>query len=42
MHAWANMVKKEEWFLSSLDDDEKEELWRLLQKIYDNMRRNEV
>ena len=23
-HAWANMVKKEEWFLSSLDDDEKE------------------
>ena len=41
-HAWANMVKKEEWFLSSLDDDEKEELWRLLQKIYDNMRRNEV
>lgn len=36
------MVKKEEWFLSSLDDDEKEELWRLLQKIYDNMRRNEV
>ena len=41
-HAWAIMVKKEEWFLSSLDDDEKEELWRLLQKIYDNMRRNEV
>ena len=23
-----NMVKKEEWFLSSLDDDEKEELYR--------------
>ena len=28
--------------LGSIDDDEKEELWRLLQKIYDNMRRNEV
>lgn len=37
-HAWVNMVKKEEWFLSSLDSTEREELWRLLQKIYDNVR----
>ncbi len=37
-HAWVNMVKKEEWFLSSLDEKEKEELHRLLQKIYDNVR----
>ena len=36
--AWGNMVKKEEWFLSSLDGAEKDELQRLLQKIYDNVR----
>ena len=33
---------EEEMDMYGLDDDEKEELWRLLQKIYDNMRRNEV
>lgn len=30
------MLKREEWFLSSLDNEEKKELQRLLQKIYDN------
>ena len=29
-------IKREEWFLSSLDNEEKKELQRLLQKIYDN------
>ncbi len=35
-HAYNGMLKREEWFLSSLDNEEKKELQRLLQKIYDN------
>lgn len=36
-HAWKNMVKKEEWFLSGLEDSERNELQRLLQKLYDDV-----
>ena len=31
------MLEKEKWFLSALSADEKEELHRLLQKVYDDV-----
>lgn len=38
-HARCSMERNEQWLLSSLDDDEKKELHRLLQKIYDDISR---
>lgn len=38
-HAKCSMERNEQWLLSSLDDDEKKELHRLLQKIYDDVSR---
>ena len=37
VHAGKAMHDKEKWFLSSLSADEKEELHRLLQKVYDDV-----
>ena len=37
VHAGKAMHDKEKWFLSALSDDEKEELHRLLQKVYDDV-----
>lgn len=38
-HAKCSMERNEQWLLSSLDDGEKKELHRLLQKIYDDVSR---
>lgn len=38
-HARCSMERNEQWLLSSLDDDEKKELHRILQKIYDDISR---
>lgn len=38
-HARCSMERNEQWLLSSLDDGEKKELHRLLQKIYDDISR---
>ena len=38
-HAKCSMERNEQWLLSSLDDVEKKELHRLLQKIYDDVSR---
>ena len=37
VHAGKAMREKEKWFLSSLSADEKDELHRLLQKVYDDV-----
>lgn len=37
VHAGKAMLEKEKWFLSALSADEKEELHRLLQKVYDDV-----
>ena len=37
VHAGKAMHDKEKWFLSALSADEKEELHRLLQKVYDDV-----
>ena len=38
-HAKCSMERNEQWLLSSIDDGEKKELHRLLQKIYDDVSR---
>ncbi|MGN0320129.1 MAG: MarR family winged helix-turn-helix transcriptional regulator [Lachnospiraceae bacterium] len=37
-HARKTMLEKERWFLSSLNDSEKEEFHRLLQKVYEDLK----